>query len=71
MSWFLKQERLDREMAPVVGRCECCGAEFYSLYEAEIHDSLCDECWRATRDLDEDGGEITSGNFKTAQHDTE
>lgn len=57
MSWFLKQERLDREMAPVVGRCECCGAEFYSQFEAELHDGLCEECWRATRDLDEDGGD--------------
>lgn len=54
---FIKQEKLDREMAPVVGRCKCCDAEFYSRYEAEIHDGLCDECWRATRDLDEDGGD--------------
>lgn len=52
---FVKQEKLDREMAPVVGRCKCCDAEFYSQYEAEIHDGLCEECWRATRDLDEDG----------------
>lgn len=47
---FIRQELLDREMAPIVGRCECCGAEFYSQYEAEIHDGLCDECWRAILD---------------------
>ena len=51
---FLRQELLDREMAPVVGRCECCGAEFYSQYEMDIHDGLCDECWRSMYDEEAD-----------------
>lgn len=52
-----KQELLDPEMAPVVGRCKCCDAEFYSRYEQDLYCGLCYECWRATRDLDEDGGD--------------
>ena len=55
MNIFLRQELLDPQMAPVVGRCRCCGGEIYSRDEAELYDGMCKECWRATRDLDEDG----------------
>lgn len=52
---FVKQELLDREMAPVVGRCLCCGAEIYNITELDLHDGLCEECFVA-QNIEEDDG---------------
>ena len=52
----------DPETAPVLGRCECCGAEFYSMEAVERYDGLCEDCHRALIDAEdgEDEGDDTS-----------
>jgi hypothetical protein len=56
----LKQELLDPEMAPVYGTCACCLREIYSAREYEEHGGLCEECWCALND-DEEDMEVLNG----------
>lgn len=51
---FVKQELLDRQMAPVVARCWCCGGEIYSFTELDLYDGLCEECFIAQNIFDEE-----------------
>ena len=46
--------RLDREQAPVIARCPCCGGEIYDAVELEVYDGLCRECRMETVDTDTD-----------------
>lgn len=52
---FVRQELLDREMAPVVGRCWCCGVEIYNITDLDLYDGLCEECFVA-QNIEEDDG---------------
>lgn len=40
----IRQELLDREMAPPAARCRRCGGEIYCRAEAEEHGGLCADC---------------------------
>ncbi|MBQ6177708.1 MAG: hypothetical protein IJK29_10965 [Bacteroidales bacterium] len=50
---FIRQELLDREMAPCA-TCDCCGAEIYSFDAYDEHGGLCEECWCAMFDEEAD-----------------
>lgn len=52
---FVRQELLDREMAPVVGRCWFCGVEIYNITDLDLYDGLCEECFVA-QNIEEDDG---------------
>ena len=41
----VKQELLDREMAPVYDRCRCCDGEIYLQYEFELYEGYCEDCY--------------------------
>ena len=47
---FFRQELMDREMYPVVGRCWCCGGEIYSMRDLDVYDGMCEECFLATEE---------------------
>ena len=50
----VKQELLDKEMAPVYDRCRCCGCEIYSEYEYDLYEGYCEDCYlEMMRDEDE------------------
>lgn len=56
MNIFLRQELLDPQMAPVVGRCKCCGGEIYSRDEAERYGGMCEECCLVSEGEEEEDG---------------
>lgn len=60
MRFDVRQELLDREMAPIYGRCPCCDAEIYTETEFDEYGGLCEECWCALYD-DEDEGMAADG----------
>ena len=45
----VRQELLDPEMALIVGRCRCCGAEIYSRAVWEKLHGKCPVCARSAR----------------------
>lgn len=47
MEIFLRQELLDREMAPVIALCPRCGGEIYQAEEPELFGGVCAFCARA------------------------
>ena len=48
----VKQELLDKEMAPVYDRCRCCDCEIYSSEEYELYEGYCERCFLAMEDED-------------------
>ena len=54
--WNVRQDLLDREQAPVMARCWCCGTEIYSMRDVELYDGLCEECWMETEEEEDEDG---------------
>ena len=58
----------DPETAPILGRCECCGTEFYSMEAVERYDGLCEDCHRALMDAEDGEDEEDDTSSGASRH---